>query len=536
MAEDGAAGRGGAPAHAGGQQPPEGGTAPDAPSQVSGDSLLRAAAQISELTPSEAQGMAGAARADLVAGAVIAKRYRLERELGRGGMGVVWEATHQVTRRRVAIKFVMGPAHLRVDLRRRFMREARAASAANHPNVIEVLDVFELEDGTPVMVMELLSGETLRDRILREKTLSLEATASILVPVVAAVGTAHALGIVHRDLKPENIFLVAGAEPAAGVKVLDFGVAKLLARDGDASETDSLTGTGSALGTPCYMAPEQTTGEKDIDARADIWAIGVIAYECLSGVRPVEGSGIGQVVMKLMTEGIKPIAQVVPGLPPEATALVMRMLTRERRDRPQDLREVQGVLAGFTSVTPRPFDAPAAGSRAVDSGNASPVPGGPATVVDTQSPQSISNSGRRTPRRSVVAGLVAGAALIAAFVGWRATARPPAATPGIVQSATGAATPGVQLVPSPAATAARDTTVANTAAPGGPAAVSPGATDALAAPASRAAPAARGTARGVAAPGAPSKADAAAATPVPVVPQAAPPKAPAGGLAEKPPF
>jgi hypothetical protein len=113
----------------------------------------------------------------------------------------------------------MGPAHQRADLRRRFLREARAASAANHPNVVDVLDVFELDDGTPVMVMELLSGETLRDKLVRERTLSLEATASILLPVIAAVGTAHALGIVHRDLKPENIFLLKGAEPGVDVKV-----------------------------------------------------------------------------------------------------------------------------------------------------------------------------------------------------------------------------------------------------------------------------------------------------------------------------
>ena len=190
MAEEGGARRGGAPAPTGSGTSQASGTAPDPPSQASGDSFLRAAAQISELTPSEAQGIAGPARGDLVAGAIMGGRYRLERELGRGGMGVVWEATHQVTRRRVAMKFVLGPSHLRADLRRRFMREARAASAANHPNVVDVLDVFELDDGTPVMVMELLSGETLREKIVRERTLSLEATASILVPVAAAVGTA----------------------------------------------------------------------------------------------------------------------------------------------------------------------------------------------------------------------------------------------------------------------------------------------------------------------------------------------------------
>jgi serine/threonine protein kinase len=387
-----------------------GGALPDqAASEVSDDPLLRAAAAIPDPTPSEVQAFAaGRVRTELAADAVIAKRYRLERELGRGGMGVVWEATHLITRRRVAIKFVLGPGHVHEDLRRRFYREARAASAANHPNVIEVLDVFELDDGTPVMVMELLSGETLREKIAREGRLSVEATASILLPVVAAVGTAHALGIVHRDLKPENVFLCKGAGRGVSVKVLDFGVAKLTSLAGPdgpgegASESDSITRTGSTLGTPCYMAPEQATGDKDVDARADVWALGVVAYECLAGARPVEGSGIGQVVMKLMTDGIKPLDEVVRGLPPEVTALVMRMLTRARADRVQDLREVEGVLARHG--TPK------------------------AATVDTQSPHSVPIAPRRTHGRSLIALGAAVALGLAGFVASRVAGTAPAST------------------------------------------------------------------------------------------------------------
>ena len=230
--------------------------------------------------------------------------------------------------------------------------------------------------------------------------------------------------------------------------MLDFGVAKLVARDGEASETDSLTGTGSALGTPCYMAPEQTTGEKDIDARADIWALGVIVYECLAGVRPVEGSGIGQVVMKLMTEGIKPIEQVVSNLPPEATALVKRMLARVKSDRPEDLREVQGVLARFTTVKPRPFGAP--GALPSGDGDEAPLPPLRTPAVDTQSPQSISNGvRRRAPRRSVIAMGAAGAVLVMAFVGWRASAptRSSSMLQGLAVDAMGVAAPAASLAP-----------------------------------------------------------------------------------------
>lgn len=140
------------------------------------------------------------------------------------------------------------------------------------------------------------------------------------------------MGIIHRDLKPENVFLLHGSGQGQDVKVLDFGVAKLTACDGEGPETDSLTDTGAVLGTPYYMAPEQTRGDDDVDARADIWALGVIAYECLAGARPVEGSGVGQVVMRLMTKGIRPLDQAVPGLPAGATALVMRMLAIKRDD------------------------------------------------------------------------------------------------------------------------------------------------------------------------------------------------------------
>src|SRR5579859_6066357 len=226
-------------------------------------------------------------------GTVIAGRYRLDRQLGQGGMGVVWAATHTITRRAVAMKFLKGPAHARPEMRRRFLREARAASAVKHPSVVEVHDVFELDDETPVMVMDLLTGETLAQRIDTLGKLSIDETAAILLPVVSAVGTAHARGIVHRDLKPENIFLAVNDEGQIEVKVLDFGIAKLSTTDGEMLVQSQLTGTGSMLGTPFYSAPEQLFGERHIDQRADVWALGVVLYECLSGQIPVYGENLG---------------------------------------------------------------------------------------------------------------------------------------------------------------------------------------------------------------------------------------------------
>jgi serine/threonine-protein kinase len=309
---------------------------------------------------------------DLVPGGIIADRYRLDRLLGQGGMGAVWAATHTITRREVALKFLKGPATARAELRRRLLREARAASAVRHPNVVDVLDVFELDDATPVMVMDLLRGETFGCKLARESPLSVEATARVVAPVVSAVGTAHALGIVHRDLKPDNIFLAEEGGGPAVVKVLDFGIAKLLSIDGAPADTGDITGTSSMLGTPYYMAPEQAGGEKDIDARVDVWAIGVILYESLSGRRPVEGNGVAQIVKQILTATIPPIRDLAPGIPDDLAALVGDLLSRDRAQRPQDLRGTLSVLRRCADVTVRDFGpavSPSAQSSASELGD-----------------------------------------------------------------------------------------------------------------------------------------------------------------------
>ena len=276
-------------------------------------------------------------------------------------MGMVWVATHTVTRKSAALKFVRGDA-ANGEIRKRFLREARAAGAVNHPNVVEIFDVIELDDGSSVMVMEHLQGDTFAARLARQPKLSLAEVARIMVPVLSAVGTAHALGIVHRDLKPENIFLVEGAD-GGGVKVLDFGIAKLTSLEGDAAQTAGITSTGALLGTPYYMSPEQAFGEKDVDHRADIWALGIILYECLSGVLPTDASNIGQVLKIVMTRSIRPLAAVAPELPAELCALVDRMLSSDRVERPADLREAVRILQASAGV-PGELGSPAFGSAA----------------------------------------------------------------------------------------------------------------------------------------------------------------------------
>ncbi|WP_437958163.1 serine/threonine-protein kinase [Sorangium sp. So ce119] len=341
----------------------------------------------------------------LVPGALVASRYRVDRQLAEGGMGVIWAATHLSSGERVALKLLRPGATEDASTRRRLLREARVAAAVDHPNVPGIHDVLELDNGTPFLVMDLLEGESLRDKLLREAQIPLPELARILLPVISAVGTAHALGIVHRDLKPDNIFLLtpdaaaplaastapasgpravdagSGAAPAsspdgapaapspvraplhdeaARVRVLDFGIAKLTAAHGETAWTSGRTGTGEMLGTPYYMSPEQILGEHDVDHRADIWSLGVILYECLTSVRPNEAASMGKVLKRILTGAMRPIGEVAPALPADVAAMVDRMLSPDRAQRPADLREVGALLERYADVALRPFGPPAA--------------------------------------------------------------------------------------------------------------------------------------------------------------------------------
>lgn len=309
-------------------------------------------------------------------GAIVAGRYRLDRLLGRGGMGEVWAAEQTITRKKVAVKFLAGADALSDETRRRFIREARAACAVQHPNVVEVHDVVEADSDTPAMVMELLRGESLEAKLRREGKLSVEEALSIVLRVVSAVGTAHTLGIVHRDIKPDNIFLAETPE-GTEVKVLDFGIAKIATND-DGEQTANLTATGSMLGTPHYMSPEQAFGEKRIDHRADIWSIGIVLYRCLSGQLPTQAENLGQILKVIMTRSIPKLGAVAPELPQPISALVDRMLGYSPSERPADLREVKAALESFLRVRVSDFGAPAIDASSLGGVTSPVVPAPPA--------------------------------------------------------------------------------------------------------------------------------------------------------------
>jgi serine/threonine-protein kinase len=275
-------------------------------------------------------------------GDVVAQRYRLDRIVGEGGLGIVWAATHVLTHKPVALKILK---FRYPELDKRFLREARVSGVLRHPNIVDVHDVVQLDhDGSLAMVMDLLEGEPLDRHLATHGRLTVGQTMRIMHPVLSALSAAHALGIVHRDLKPQNIFLARDPRDAHGASVrpmlLDFGLAKLTATEGIAAQTSVLTKEKQLLGTPHYMAPEQLYGEIDIDARTDVWAVGAVLFECLSGQRPLAGNNVGQVLRSLATREIPKVESLVPGLPPQLGAMIDTMLTRDRAARPASVQPV----------------------------------------------------------------------------------------------------------------------------------------------------------------------------------------------------
>ncbi len=281
----------------------------------------------------------------------MAGKYRLTRLLGRGGMGAVWEGTHNSLGTRVAVKFIDAEYAESPEARSRFENEARAAAKLRSKHVVEVYDHGVSEDGRPFIVMEYLQGEPLDKRLDRVGRLSGKETAHIILQVCRALMKAHAANIVHRDLKPENVFLVWDDEEGTDVaKVVDFGIAKFT----DASQgSSSSTRTGSVLGTPYYMSPEQARGLRSIDYRSDLWSVAVIAYRCIIGTLPFEGEAVGDLLVKLCTAPIPIPSQIVPDAPPGFDAWLAKALTREPAERFSSAAQLAESLAAVCGLSVR---------------------------------------------------------------------------------------------------------------------------------------------------------------------------------------
>ncbi len=282
---------------------------------------------------------------DLSPGSLLS-HYLLERQIGAGGMGTVWAARDERSGRAFALKLLRATESDPETARVRLMREAQATQRITHPAVVPVVDVLD-HLGSPVLVMELLQGETLRTLLLREQSLTLARTAELLLPICEALLEAHAQGIAHRDLKPENIFIEQPkTDPSAlgqRVRLLDFGVA-LSYEPPPGLEQTPITALGTLVGTLAYMAPEQVLRPTEIDHRVDIWALGVTLYETLSGCRPIEGTTAPDTMRQLLVGGITPLFVLCPDLPADVLELVGAMLTRQREKRPADLARAVDTL------------------------------------------------------------------------------------------------------------------------------------------------------------------------------------------------
>ena len=248
---------------------------------------------------------------DVRAGMIIAGKYRIEEPLARGGMGSVWRARHLALETRVAVKFISPEVFAQPEARRRFQREARAAALLQSPHVVQIYD-YGVEGDVPYLVMELLRGEDLGERLKRKERLSLEETVSIVIQAARALRRAADAGIVHRDLKPSNVFILRGDEDEELVKVLDFGIAKTPTM----LVEDDFTKTGAIIGSPRYMSPEQARGSRLVDPRSDLWSLAVIAYRAITGQLPFQSMDMLELIEKICTETPTPPSRLDPSLDP----------------------------------------------------------------------------------------------------------------------------------------------------------------------------------------------------------------------------
>jgi len=303
--------------------------------------------------------------ADTLQPGTMLGRYEIKRLLGQGGMGRVYEGEHRDLKKRVAIKTLLPALAASGDARERFLREGEAASRIRHPHVVDVTDVGS-EGSVIYLVMEYLEGEDLARLIARQRFLSPLETAEIMLPVAAAIATAHQQGVIHRDLKPENIFLARGGYGAVQPKVLDFGISKVLGGSGGRQ----LTGTAATIGTMNYLPPESLNAAREADARSDQYALGTILYECVTGQRAFEEENF-YLVLKKIAEGVfVPPSALRLELPRRLESVILRAMSLEPGSRFPSVRHLGAAMLEFASEGMRgywsPFFGPAEAAPAME--------------------------------------------------------------------------------------------------------------------------------------------------------------------------
>jgi eukaryotic-like serine/threonine-protein kinase len=377
-------------------------------------------------------------------GALVSGKYRLLRLLGAGGMGSVWAARNELTDRDFAVKFLLPSLAQSKEALHRFFLEARACGQIKHPAVVDVYDMGQAEDGAPYLVMELLEGEGFDQRLARAGVFRPGEAAAWLAYVARGLEEAHVRGLVHRDLKPGNIFFALDDRGDVIPKILDFGVSKATSPGGgDFVKTT----TGAVLGSPAYMSPEQAKGDLDVDGRSDVWSLGVILYEALTGQIPFDAPNYNALMLTIITKPHRPAHEIAPGVPPEISQLIDRCLAKDRNQRVGTARELaerleaaaasrqSGAYPGFTAKVPTlmPGYSPLRHQSNPSLPSIPPPPGMPSgmPVTTTQGPWSDAHPTQRFLRRrsSLVwlsAAMLVATALIGGLVAF-ARLRPPQA-------------------------------------------------------------------------------------------------------------
>jgi hypothetical protein len=354
-------------------------------------------------------------------GEVLAGRYELVRKLGEGGMGLVYEARHLLVGRHFAVKLLHRALAQNREAVLRFHREAQAAGTLDCENVVDITDFGFTDDGSPYMVMELLKGETSRALLQREGVLPVPRAIHLLLQAAHAIGAAHARGIIHRDLKPDNLFVTRRTDGTDLVKVLDFGIAKLRSE----SQTLISTQEGQMMGTLCYMPAEQVRGDKEIDHRADIYALGAILYEFLTGRVPHPGAEAHHVIYHVLHEDPAAVDQLRSNLPDGLAAVVHRALSRDPGDRYPSAAELIDALAPFAGASPWAGRASAPSMDRLIAGSVDQVTelaeaqAGAETFQSTE--QAVVSTGSATPRarfRTSVLALVGLGVVLAGLAIW----------------------------------------------------------------------------------------------------------------------
>ncbi len=283
--------------------------------------------------------------ATLETGEIIDNKYQVGKLIGEGAMGAVYEGEHLRISRRVAIKVLHAAAARQPEVRARFEKEAHAVARIKSEHICDVLDVGDLPDGGAYLVMELLDGEDLDGRIKERGKLSSDDAALIAYQLLDGLATMHAAGIVHRDLKPANLFLARTPHGGENVKILDFGVSKFEPKQGDGS----VTATGVVMGTPFYMSPEQARGDKSVDHRSDLYSVGVILYEAVTGRLPFTGSNFQEIFFKIVLETAPGVEEVEPSADPKLAQIIRKAMSREPAERYQSAAELQDAIGAFAA-------------------------------------------------------------------------------------------------------------------------------------------------------------------------------------------